>query len=250
MTTRPRIGVVGFGQMGQLMASALSQATDVVAYDPRPEAGADVPLPASLRRVALAEAAGCDIVFLFPPIDRIATCCRDLAAHLGAGTIVVEGCSVMMMPVEAMRAHLPAHLDLVACHPLFGPQSARGGLRGHKIVVSPVRTARLAEVTRLFAALELDVIELSPEAHDRAMARTQAIEQLVGRLLMRLDAGDEPIDVPGYKKLLEVRRLIEHDANDLFAAIVRENPFARAEVERVGRAFAELLRALGVEAPR
>ena len=48
------------------------------------------------------------------------------------------------LPVEIMLRGLPPHVAILATHPLFGPQSARGGIRGLKIAVCPVRCRRVA----------------------------------------------------------------------------------------------------------
>lgn len=246
--SKKTFGVIGFGQMGQLMARELARVGEVLAWDPRPEAGAGL-RPGPVQRAELEQAAACDLVFLFPPIAQIGACCQLIREHVTPGALIIEGCSVMCFPVAAMREHLPASVELAGCHPLFGPQSAARGAAGFKMVLAPVRTTRLDELAHLLAGLGLEVLVTTPEEHDRAMARTQALEQLIGRILLRLDVRDEPIDVPGYKKLVELRRMLEHDSDDLFRAIQRHNPFASHLRERFAATLRELMRELDGDQP-
>jgi prephenate dehydrogenase len=236
------IGIVGYGQMGRFMAQLLSPWAKVLAYDPVPPRSVHQDGPVELADVA--RVAACPIVFLFPPIPKISQCCELIADHLRPGTLVVEGCSVMCHPTREMVRLLPSHVDLVGCHPLFGPQSGASGLQGFKVVLSAVRTERLEVVASLFRRLELEVVQMSPEQHDKAMARTQALEQLLGRTLMKLGVGPEPIDVPGYRKLVEVKQMLEHDSEELFLAVHQHNPFAAEVRERLQLALADLMRQL------
>ena len=236
---RKTVGIVGFGQMGRFVGKLLAPLADVIAYDP-----AHSVREPGVQRAGLSAAAGCDVVFLFPPIVRFEECCLQVAPHLRRGAIVVEGCSVMSVPTDLMRKHLPSDVDLVGCHPLFGPQSGAAGLRGFKVVLSAVRTARISEVAALFTALGVEIVHMTPDQHDRAMARTQAVEQFIGRMLLRLDVTEQDVDVPGYRKLVELRRMLEQDSEELTVAIVRNNPHAQREIDRLAAAFSDVLQAL------
>jgi hypothetical protein len=77
------------------------------------------------------------------------------------------------------------------------------------------------------------------------MARTQALEQIFGRLLVKLGVEEERIDVPGYRKLVELRRMLEADSEELFRNVQLFNPFARDVARRVRAALDETLALLG-----
>lgn len=239
------VGIVGYGQMGRFMASLLAPFARVLAYDPAPSSGSASTEPA--LRVGIERAASAPLVFLFPPIPKVSACCELIAPHVTPGALIVEGCSVMCHPTREMLRLLPAHVDVAGCHPLFGPQSGAAGVQGFKVVVSAVRTQRIELLVDLFRRLELEVVQMSPEQHDRAMARTQALEQLVARVLMNVGVAPEAIDVPGYRKLVELKQLLEHDSEELFLAVHHYNPFAAEVRERLQQALARVVRQLEPE---
>ena len=136
-----------------------------------------------------------------------------------------------------MTEILPAHVDLVATHPLFGPQSARTGLDGLRLVVCPIRGDRHDKVAAFGRSLGLTVTVTTPEEHDREMAYVQALTHLIGRSLVNLGIPDEQLKTASYQHLLELCALIGADTFELFTAIQTQNPFAAEVVEKfVGEA--------------
>ncbi len=77
------------------------------------------------------------------------------------------------------------------CGPLFGPQSANGGLSGLRFVVCPVRGGRYEQVAAFGRLLGLKVTVTTPEEHDREMAYVQALTHLIGRSLVNIGIPDE-----------------------------------------------------------
>jgi prephenate dehydrogenase len=131
-----------------------------------------------------------------------------------------------MLPAEWMAEILPTHVDLVATHPLFGPQSAKTGLAGLRLVVCPIRGARADKVAAFGRSLGLTVTVTTAEEHDREMAYVQALTHLIGRSLVNLNIPDEQLKTPSYQHLLELCGLIGSDTFELFTAIQTQNPFA------------------------
>jgi prephenate dehydrogenase len=145
-----------------------------------------------------------------------------------------------MLPARWMSELLPAHADLVATHPLFGPQSARNGLAGLRFVVCPVRGRRHRQVAAFGRRLGLKVTVTTPEEHDREMAYVQALTHLIGRSLVNMGIPDEQLKTQSYQHLLDLCGLIGADTFELFTAIQTQNPFAR----EVATAFVDQARGL------
>ena len=72
-----------------------------------------------------------EIVVVAVPVAVMPTVFKAIAPHLQPGALVVDVGSVKMLPAQWMTELLPDYVEIVATHPLFGPQSvARDGLPG------------------------------------------------------------------------------------------------------------------------
>jgi len=241
------LSIVGFGQFGRLAARTLKAHFDVLVTDAAPGAEAAAH-DLGVGFGSLKEAASRDIVVVAVPVVAMREVFAALAPDLAPGTLVIDVGSVKMLPVQWMTQVLPAHVDIVATHPLFGPQSARDSLDGLRFVVCPVRGERHDAVAEYGRSLGLTVTITTPEEHDREMAYVQALTHLIGRSLVNLGIPDEQLKTPSYQHLLELCALIGADTFELFTAIQTQNPFAA----EVAQAFVGEARSLldQVAAPR
>lgn len=225
-TRMKSLGLIGFGQFGRLAASVLKAHFDVLVSDTAP----DAPAQASALGVGfgtLQDAATREIVVIAVPVAAMRAVIAEAAPHIRPDALVVDVGSVKMLPATWMRELLPAHVDIVATHPLFGPQSvARDGLPGLRFVVCPVRGDRHEEVAAFGRSLGLAVTVTTPEEHDQEMAYVQALTHLIGRSLVNLGIPDERLATQSYQHLLELCGLIGADTFELFQAIQTQNPYA------------------------
>lgn len=233
------IGIIGFGAFGRLMARHLAPHFSLCAYDSTPGAGMEGVMP-----VALAAAASCPIVILAMPVGAIEATVRAIGPHLRQGALVLDVGSVKVVPAEAMRRGLPAHVDIVATHPLFGPQSARDGIRGLKIAVCPVRGRRAPRVAAfLRKVLGLDVILTTPEAHDREAAMVQGLTHLVAKVLVRMEPLPSRMTTRSFELIRQAVGMVRDDAPEVFQAIEQANPYSHG----VRRRFFDLASELDAE---
>ena len=222
------LGLIGLGAFGRLTAETLRSRFDILAYD-----AADRSADARALGIgwgALAEAASREIVIVAVPVRVMRDTFEAIAPHVQPGALVCDVGSVKILPAKWMLEVLPEHADIVATHPLFGPQSARDpGLAGQRLVICPVRGERHHAIAGLAEQLGLVPNITTPEEHDREMAYVQALTHLIGRSLAALDIPDEALKTTSYQHLLELTRLIRDDSFELFTAIQTLNPYA-AEV--------------------
>lgn len=232
------LGLIGFGQFGRLAATLLGDRFDIVVHD---AAGLRETMEGlGLRAGSLEDAAACDVVVVAVPVAAMREVLDRIAPFVKPGALVVDVGSVKVLPVRWMLDTLPAHADIVATHPLFGPQSARGGLEGQRLVVCPVRGERHHRIAEIAESLGLVVSITTPEEHDREMAYVQALTHLIGRALVSLDIPDEDLKTRSYQHLLDLCGLVGGDSFELFTAIQTLNPHA----EPVAKAFVEQVQAL------
>jgi len=173
---RAPLGLIGFGALGRLMAAHLGPYFDLTIHD------------AALPLASLGQAAACAVVVLAVPVSALEQTVAAIAPLLRPGTLVLDVGSVKTLPAEIMRRGLPAHVDIVATHPLFGPQSAAAGIAGLKIAVCPIRGAAGPRVGAFLRhSLGLEVIMTTPEAHDREAATVQGLTHLIAKVLVQME---------------------------------------------------------------
>lgn len=223
-----KLGIIGFGRLGELLARYLAQDFDLLIFDqrstelrPRIEAlGAEA---ASLEAVC-----ACPVVMPLVPISAFDPLMQTIGPWLQPGTLVIDCCSVKVRPVASMLQHLPEQVEILATHPMFGPDSAAETLFGAKLVLCPVRIAP-ARYQNLVAYLEkhgLKVIEATPETHDQQISRSLFLAHFLGRTLIELEAGPLPIDTKGYRRMMKILLTVENDSWQLFEDMYHYNPYA------------------------
>jgi prephenate dehydrogenase len=222
------IGLIGYGRFGRLTVQHFSPDCRVTVYT-RNAAKAEDIQQAGGRLVSLAEACAQETIILCVPISALQATLCQIAPILAPGTLVVDVCSVKVLPVKWMREILPAHVEILATHPMFGPDSAANSLAGHKLVLCPERisAARLDDITAWLKKKKLQVINTTPDEHDQKTAVSLALTQFIGRGLSAFGAKPLDIDTEGYKRLLHILGVVENDTRQLFEDMHRYNPYAR-----------------------
>ena len=243
------IGIIGFGAFGRLIAEHLCGRFSLYVFDPvRPLI--DSGLGGRCVASDIAAAARCDLVVLAVPVSEMSAAIRSIRRYLQPGAVVVDVGSVKLKPAAAMEAELPEFVEIVGTHPLFGPQSARNGIRGLKIALCPIRGGR--SVWRIAAflrrALGLRVFMTTADEHDREAAVVQGLTHLIAKVLVRMEPLPTRLTTASFDLLMQATEMVRYDAPSVFLAIERENPHAAAVRERFFAIAEEMQRLL--EAPR
>ncbi len=221
------LAIIGFGRFGQMMAEALRPHFDVYAYNPRDKSGIAKSIGVKYEK-SLAGAAGKDIVVLAMPISSLEEVLEGIAPHLKTGALVLDVCSVKVNPVALMKKILPETVDIIATHPLFGPDSAET-IRGRKIMLFPVRTSRhrIGDVERFLKKLGLVTYVMTPEEHDRQMAVAQGLTHYIARALIKMDVKEQELTTPNFDALLSIIERFRNESEQLFVDIQKENPLVK-----------------------
>lgn len=226
------IGIMGFGAFGRLMARHLQPHFALLVCDPANAPAADTS-GKGLQPATVAEVAACDLVILAVPVPAIPEAITALRPHLRAGAVVLDVGSVKIGPARAMQAALPDDVEIIGTHPLFGPQSARNGLAGLKIALCPIRgrsTPRIAAFLR--HVLKLKVIVTTADAHDREVAMVQGLTHLIAKILIRMEPLPRTMTTASFDLLMQATEMVRYDAPNVFMAIERANPHAKAVRDR------------------
>ena len=162
--------------------------------------------------------------------NRLETLLKQIKPHLTPGALVVDVTSVKLLPVRLMQKYMPKTVQILATHPLFGPQSAPGNtLKGQIIIIHPIRVNNSPIIRKfLQTTLRLKVITMTPREHDKKMALVHGLTFFLARGLLKMDLPKFGLDAPSYKKLLALAELETHHSRELFETIEAGNPYAAA----------------------
>ena len=220
------LSIIGYGAFGKFIAGFLKPYFELYAYDVRKTK--DIKTKEDgIKFVSLKEAASKEIVILAVNMDHFENVVKKIKRFVRKDSLVIDVCSVKVEPVKIMKKHLKC--QIIATHPLFGPHSGRNGIKELKIVIYPVKIdATEFNVFKRFLKnrLKLNVIENTPQEHDREMAFIQVITHLVGRAVNKTNLPDLKLSTYSYEKLKEMARIVGHDSGALFRTIQRYNKFA------------------------
>lgn len=227
------VRLFGFGGFGQLIAAHLAPHVNLRIHDP---------YTSVLGGVSLAEAAQCDVIVLAVPVSEIRGICEDIAGFLKPGAVVLDVGSVKIAPISDMVECLPDHVQIVGTHPLFGPQSAKEGVVGHKLSLCPVRGEAWRAI-RVFLArkLKLKVITCRPEDHDREAAMVQGLTHLIAKVMTDMGPLPTRMTTASFELISRAVEMVKDDPPAVLHAIECANPFA-AEVRESFFSRAEVLR--------
>jgi prephenate dehydrogenase len=237
MNETPSCSIIGFGRFGQLLASILRSEFTVVVNDQKENHEAAERM--GVEFVSLERACRAVNVFLCVPISALESVLTHARPHFLPGTLVMDTCSVKVYPADLMRRHLPEPTEVLATHPLFGPDSAKDGLSGLRIVFCPLRVSepRLAFWRAFWQRRGVTVIEKTPEEHDRLAAYSQGITHFLGRVLGEMNLEPGEIMTRGFEDILGIIEQTNHDTWQLFHDLQYYNPYTRQMRDDLLRAF-------------
>ena len=234
-----RVGVIGFGRFGKLVARILASKFEGVQILVFARRRKKLGISGSIEFANLDKVCNCDVIIPCVPISAFEEVIKSVCRKVKRGALLIDVCSVKVYPVEVMRKYIPANVEVLATHPTFGPDSIKGGLKGLAIVLYGVRISpsRLAEVKQGCQDIGLKVIEMSPQEHDKLMAFSLAYTHLIGRIGERIQVRNATIGTRGFAQLLKVQGYVVNDTFKLFRDVQNFNPYAKEMRAQVRQAL-------------
>jgi prephenate dehydrogenase len=239
-------GIVGYGHLGQLLARSLAAQGKVLVTDVDETRLEDV--TEGVRVASLDEVVGTDVAILAVPYGALEGVLEEIRGQLGADTVVMDVVSTKAHATELLQRILADHANVLATHPLFGPPSMTGLERGLRLVVTYEKGERAAAFQEfLTSQFGLEIVHISAEEHDRAMAYMQSLPFFIARALVRIDLLGMPhrdlLAIPSFEKLAEIEAIEEQHTMGMFDTSQISNPYA----EDARRRFLEVLKELQAE---
>jgi prephenate dehydrogenase len=219
------VGIVGFGSFGQFMALHLRDHFEVFVYDIQDRETEATALKVSFE--PLKTVLRKEVVVLGIPVQYLEGFLQQEARNVNPESLILDVASVKVEPLALIEQYLPKN-RVIGIHPLFGPQSGKNGIEGLNMVLCPTDDPSY-ECLKSFLSetLNLNVLERTPEEHDKQMGYVQALTHFIGRAVNEMDIPDVEQKTVAYEHLLDLKRTLGRDSWDLFVTIEKHNPYAR-----------------------
>ncbi len=223
------VGIIGFGRFGKVLANILQRGFAIKAYDPKP-AG---PFP-GVQFLDLDTVLNEKVVFIAVPIRHFESVIADISKKLKKETTLIDVCSVKNYPVNIMLKILPDHIGVIATHPMFGPDSYMSN-SNLKMMINNTRDLynQYSFWKRFFSDQSIQIIEMTPDQHDRLAAKTQGVTHFLGRMLKEFGIKKTNIDTQGFRDLLDLVGQTCNDTWELYADLQLYNPYTEDMVEKL-----------------
>jgi prephenate dehydrogenase len=234
------VGIIGYGRFGRLAAQLLAGRVPVVVHDHGRAARRNA--IAGISHGTITDAAAQSIVILAVPVSALREVLGSIAGFLRPGALVVDVCAVKKSPVQWMKKLLPRSVSILGTHPLFGPDSCSGSVKGLRIVLCPVRgnAALWSLLKNALRGEGMIVEEMTPDEHDRMVARTVFLTQTVGRVIGSAGLARDDGGTVHYGHLRSIANVAANDSEQLFIDMYTYNPYARQVLQRLNRAVGAL----------
>lgn len=202
-----KVGIFGIGLLGGSVALGLRErflAEEIHAYDPNPQALEDALALQVVDRVHTSPGSWIgelDLGVLAAPMGVLVSEGQKLAGFSSPHTLWTDVGSVKLPVVQALTGVLP---NFVGSHPMAGSEktgveAAHAGLLQNAVwVITPIPNTpahALATMHELVHNLGAYPLEISPELHDRLVARISHLPYLLAVGLNRLVAQDPHQDL-------------------------------------------------------
>jgi prephenate dehydrogenase len=222
------VGIIGFGRFGKILAKIFGDEYELFVFDPQSTEKSDY-LCSDIAKVLQA-----NMIFLSVPIRKFENVVEGISKYKLHNTTIVDVCSVKVYPVKVMKKYLPSNVGIIATHPLFGPDSF-SSFRELKMMACPIRDLndQYIELKDFLLRQSIQVVEMTPEAHDRKAAMSQGITHFIGRALNESGVKSTTINTLGFNDLLGVIEQTCNDSWELFKDLQNYNPYTDEMVHQL-----------------
>ena len=234
-----KVSIIGFGRFGTMLHQLLIKGFEVDVFDIDPINQSDI------NFVSLEDVLKNDTIFVAVPIRDFEGLMDSLSGKISGKKTIIDVCSVKVHPKQAMLDHLPSEVDIIATHPLFGPDSLQE--RDSVMMMEKVRDIhdRYEFWKAYFESQNIMIEEISSEEHDMMAARSQGLTHLVGRVIDDFGTQQTNIDTVGYKALHKLVSQTCNDSWELFEDIQKYNPYTQKMIVELNESFKKIVDSLG-----
>lgn len=173
-----------------------------------------------------------NIVIFCVPIEYMVETIRQVAPHAPEGSLLMDVCSVKTEAAEALMEYAPKNLEILPCHPMFGPRVP--SIKRQIIVLTPIENRAntwLDRVKRYLIEAECEIVITTPQEHDKYMSIVQGLTHFsfitLASTIRKLNINvkrSRSFSSPVYSLML-----------DMVSRIVYQNPYLYYSIQKNNR---------------
>ena len=225
-----KVLIIGYGRIGKLLSKILLENSNasVIALSRKKHRSTNnrLKIISSWEKIPAT-----DLIIPCVPISSFEGIIKKIATNIKSPGICMDICSVKVHPAKVMEKYLPKHFNIIASHPMFGPDSYRinKGLKDLKLILNNIRATKkdYLSLKNFFQSLGLNILEFTPTKHDKYMANSLGYSYLIGKINNLVGIKQTPIDTYNFSLLLENTQIVENDSDQLFLDMQLYNPYAK-----------------------
>lgn len=225
------VGIIGYGKFGKLLYELIHRANPSVEI----KVFSRNPIKGETQFSSLEEICKSDLVIPAVPVSSLKPVLSEISTHIHSNGIVMDVSSVKEFPVKLMKNMLPKTVTIIGSHPLFGPGTVEKlkNMYDLKIVMSCIQGDQILyrNVQQLFKNINLTIIEMIPEEHDKLMSKSQFISHIIAGILKDYQFQKTSVDTNSAQLLHDFETMIQADTQ-LLQDMFIYNQFCKLEFEK------------------
>lgn len=205
-----KMGIIGYGRMGKLLAEDFSMKMEVGLYDTK-DITDDFHCYSSISELYR----DCDLIMIATPTDTVPGIVEELADMAISGNEkAVFDISTFKDEVLGIYNKFPDSVKVASVHPMFGCGSKN--LEGKRVVIVPVegREADAEAVRSVFQPMGFEMLQIDAKDHDKVMKKVIGIPYLIGVSFLKMVSETDEAEMYGgnsFKYLSVFGRSVLHD---------------------------------------
>lgn len=193
-----------------------------------------------------------DIVIFCVPIEHMVETIRQVAPHAPEGSLLMDVCSVKTEAAEALMKYAPENVEILPCHPMFGPRVP--SIKRQIIVLTPIENRAnswLDRVKNYLIKSECEIVMTTPQEHDKYMSIVQGLTHFsfitLASTIRKLNINvkrSRSFSSPVYSLMLDMVSRVVYQNPYLYYSIQKnnkENAYARETLIKEGLYLSKLI---------